>query len=84
MVTRSANDIAVAIGEISAGLKSGFAVKMTAKAHAIGMTQTTFRNASGLPNPGQMTTARDMATLGRALQDQFPKNFTYFSTPSFM
>ena len=57
---------------------------MTAKARALGMSRTTFRNASGLPNPGQMTTARDMATLGRALQEHYPKYFSYFSTPSFV
>ena len=71
LVTRSANDIAAAIGEYLGGSESGFAAKMTAKARALGMSNTTFRNASGLPNPSQVTTARDMARLGRALQDRF-------------
>ena len=57
---------------------------MTAKARALGMSRTTFRNASGLPDPGQVTTARDMATLGRALQEHFPKYYAYFSTKSFV
>ncbi|MBZ0230256.1 MAG: D-alanyl-D-alanine carboxypeptidase, partial [Bauldia sp.] len=83
LVTRSANDIAAAIGERLGGTESGFASKMTAKARAIGMKSTTFRNASGLPDPAQITTARDMALLGRALQDRFPKYFAYFKTPSF-
>jgi D-alanyl-D-alanine carboxypeptidase len=84
IVTRSANDIAVAIGEYLGGSEDGFAVKMTAKARELGMSRTIFRNASGLPNPGQVTTARDMATLGRALQDRFPGYFKFFSTRSFV
>jgi len=83
IVTRSANDIAVAIGEYLAGSEDDFAVKMTAKAHELGMSNTTFRNASGLPNPRQVTSARDMATLGRALQDRFPGYFKFFSATSF-
>ena len=83
LVTRSANDIAAAIGEHLAGSESAFATKMTAKARALGMSKTTFRNASGLPDPAQVTTARDMARLGRALQDRFPQYFAYFTTPSF-
>ena len=84
VVTRSANDVAVAIGEYLAPSESAFADRMTRKAHELGMSRTTFRNASGLPNPGQMTTARDMATLGRALQQHHPEYFSYFSTPSFV
>ncbi len=84
IVTRSANDVAVAIGEYLGGSESAFAQRMTAKAHALGMSNTTFRNASGLPNPGQVTTARDMATLGRALQEHHPAYFSYFATPSFV
>lgn len=84
IVTKSANDVAVAIAEHVAGSENAFAARMTAKAHAIGMTRTTFRNASGLPNPGQMTTARDMAILGRALQDHFPQYYPYFSTRVFV
>jgi D-alanyl-D-alanine carboxypeptidase len=84
VVTRSANDIAVAIGEYVGGSEDAFAVRMTAKARELGMNNTIFRNASGLPNPGQVTTARDMATLGRALQDRFPGYFKFFATPSFV
>jgi D-alanyl-D-alanine carboxypeptidase len=84
IVTRSANDVAVAIAEYLGGTESAFAEQMTRKAHALGMSRTTFRNASGLPNPGQMTTARDMATLGRALQEHHAEYFAYFSTPSFV
>jgi D-alanyl-D-alanine carboxypeptidase len=84
IVTRSANDVAVAIAEYLGGSEGAFAAKMTSTARAIGMTHTSFRNASGLPNPGQLTTARDMATLGRALQDRFPGYFGYFSTASFV
>lgn len=83
LVTRSANDIAAAIGEYLAGSESAFAGKMTAKARAIGMRNTTFKNASGLPDSAQVTTARDMALLGRALQQRFPTYFAYFKTPSF-
>ena len=83
VVTKSANDVACAIGEYLAGSEGAFAVRMTNTAHAIGMSKTTFRNASGLPNPEQMTTARDMALLGRALRDRFPRYFPYFSTASF-
>jgi D-alanyl-D-alanine carboxypeptidase len=84
IVTRSANDIAVAIGEYLGGSEDTFATKMTAKARQLGMSRTIFRNASGLPDPGQVTTARDMATLGRALQDRFPGYFKFFSTRSFV
>ncbi len=83
-VTKSANDIAAAIGEHLAGSESNFARQMTAKARTLGMTSTTFRNASGLPDTGQVTTARDMATLGRALREHYPQYYAYFSTPSFV
>ena len=56
---------------------------MTRKARALGMNDTLYRNASGLPNPEQITTARDQALLGRAIQDRFPKYYRYFATPSF-
>jgi D-alanyl-D-alanine carboxypeptidase len=56
---------------------------MTAKAHALGMTRTTYRNANGLPNTAQMTTARDQARLGIALRQHFPQYYGYFSTRSF-
>ncbi len=83
LVTKSANDAACAVGEFLGGSESGFAVKMTAKARAIGMASTTFRNASGLPDAGQKTTARDMATLGIALREHFPNYYGYFEARSF-
>lgn len=83
LVTKSANDVACAIGEYVGGSRSGFARKMTARARTLGMSKTTFRNASGLPNANQVTTARDMALLGRAIQDHFPKHYKYFATRSF-
>lgn len=83
LVTKSANDAAAAVGELLGGTESHFAEMMTAKARALGMSRTTFRNASGLPNSRQVTTARDMATLGIALQEHFPRQFKYFDTPSF-
>ncbi|MBY0613236.1 MAG: D-alanyl-D-alanine carboxypeptidase [Beijerinckiaceae bacterium] len=83
IVTKSANDVAVTIGENIAGSEGAFAELMTRKARAIGMKNTLFRNASGLPDAEQVTTARDLATLGRAIQDRFPKYYRYFSTRSF-
>jgi D-alanyl-D-alanine carboxypeptidase len=83
IVTKSANDVAVIVGEALGGDEPSFARMMTAKAHALGMKRTTYRNASGLPNDEQITTARDQALLGRALQDRFPKYFHYFATRSF-
>jgi D-alanyl-D-alanine carboxypeptidase len=56
---------------------------MTKKAHALGMSRTVYLNASGLPNDGQLTTARDQALLGRAIQERFPRQYRYFSAPSF-
>ena len=63
--------------------KTDFARLMTRKARALGMSKTTYRNASGLPNDEQLTTARDQATLGRAIQDRFPRYYRYFSTSVF-
>lgn len=83
LVTKSANDVAAAVGEHIAGTESKFAVLMTRKARSIGMSRTTFKNASGLPNSKQVTTARDMATLGIAMREHFPKYFKYFKTRSF-
>ncbi len=84
VVTRSANDAAVAIAENIGGDEDGFAKMMTQKAHALGMTRTTYVNASGLPDDDQITTARDQALLGRAIQDRFPRYYKYFSTESFV
>lgn len=83
LVTKSANDVAAATGEFLGGTESKFAAMMTAKARQLGMTSTTFRNASGLPDDRQVTTARDMAKLGIALREHFPHHYHYFSTRSF-
>jgi D-alanyl-D-alanine carboxypeptidase len=84
LITKSANDMAVAIGERLGGSESEFAAMMTRKARDLGMASTTFRNASGLPDTKQVTTARDMATLGRALREHYPEYFGYFATRSFV
>lgn len=84
LVTLSANDAATALGEmLGGGSEDRFAQLMTAKAHALGMTRTTYRNANGLPNTAQMTTARDQARLGIALRQHFPQYYGYFSTRAF-
>jgi D-alanyl-D-alanine carboxypeptidase len=83
VVTKSANDVAVVIAEHLAGSEDRFAAAMTARAHAIGMTRTQFRNASGLPNKNQLSTARDMAILGKRLMTEFPEQFGYFSRTEF-
>lgn len=83
LVTLSANDVAAAIGENIAGSESAFATRMTKTARSLGMSRTTFKNASGLPNPGQMTTARDMATLSLRIQRDFPQYYPYFKLMSF-
>ncbi len=83
LVTQSANDAAAALGELLGGTEEGFAATMTLRAHGLGMTHTTFRNASGLPNPEQTTTARDLARLASHLIQDFPGEYHYFSTPSF-
>ena len=83
LVTKSANDAAVVIAEALAGSEGGFARRMTKKAEALGMTRTRFRNASGLHNRRQLSTARDMATLARALVVGFPQYYKYFSAKSF-
>lgn len=82
LVTRSANDAAVALAEHIGGTEDSFAAKMTAKAHAIGMLDTHFMNATGLPHAWQVSTARDLALLAwRALYD-FPDYYPYFSAHS--
>src|ERR1700749_308362 len=57
---------------------------MTQRAHALGMANTTYVNASGLPNDGQFTTAKDQALLGRAIYERFPRYYRYFSTEAFV
>ncbi|MCO7738644.1 D-alanyl-D-alanine carboxypeptidase [Brucella intermedia] len=84
MITKSANDVATAVGEYLGGSEERFAQMMTAKARRLGMRNTTFRNASGLPNMAQHTTARDMAILSIALRQHFPNEFSYFSRRSFV
>ena len=83
LVTKSANDAAAALGEMLGGDEDRFAQMMTLRARALGMSRTTFRNASGLPDWGQVTTARDMVILARHLIQDFPAYYHYFSTPSF-
>ncbi len=83
LVTKSANDAAATIAENLGGTESNFAARMTRVAHLIGMAHSTFNNASGLPNPGQYTTARDMATLGLRLMRDFPQYYPYFRITAF-
>jgi D-alanyl-D-alanine carboxypeptidase len=83
MVTLSANDAAAALGELLGGDEARFAQMMTLRARALGMTHTVFENASGLPDPNQVTTASDMALLARHLIQDFPDEYHYFSTPNF-
>jgi D-alanyl-D-alanine carboxypeptidase len=83
ITVKSANDIAVAFAEYLGGSEEAFAAQMTEKARAIGMASTTFRNASGLHDPGQVTTAEDMAKLGVALRKKFPQHFSYFGLRQF-
>lgn len=83
LVVKSANDVAAAVAENLGGTENEFARRMTRTARAIGMNKTTFANASGLPNPAQVTTARDMATLGLRLMRDFPQYYPYFRTQSF-
>ncbi len=83
LVTKSANDAATALGETIGGTEANFAAMMTKRAQALGMNNTVFKNANGLPNPQQVTTARDLATLSRALRRDFPQHYHYFSTSEF-
>jgi D-alanyl-D-alanine carboxypeptidase len=84
MVTKSANDAAVTVAENLGGDEGEFAKLMTHKAHALGMSHTTYVNASGLPDDNQITTAQDQALLGRAIQERFPRYYKYFSTKEFV
>ncbi len=85
LVTKSANDAAAALGEMLAGGdEQRFAQLMTLRARGLGMTHTVFRNASGLPDPDQTSTARDLAWLARHLIQDFPVEYRYFSIPSFV
>lgn len=83
LTVKSANDVAVVLAEAIGGTEARFAQLMTQKARQLGMRQTVFRNASGLPNPSQVTSARDMATLARALVRDYPQYYHYFSAREF-
>jgi D-alanyl-D-alanine carboxypeptidase len=83
VIVRSANDAAVLLAERIAGSEAAFAQAMTTRARMIGMTRSQFRNATGLPDEAQITTARDMAVLARALIREFPQYYGYFSTAGF-
>lgn len=83
LVTQSANDASVVLAEALGGTESNFGKQMTAQARQLGMTRTVYRNASGLPDDDQVTTARDQAILARAIYFNFPEYYRYFSTPSF-
>ena len=84
LVVRSPNDVAVALAELVGGSEPQFAQRMNETAVRIGMTATQYRNASGLPNPGQVTTARDLGVLATALIRDFPQYYGYFQTHDFM
>jgi len=83
VVTKSANDAAAVLAEGMAGSEAAFAERMTHKSRQLGMTSTVYRNASGLPDPEQRTTARDVAQLALALHHDFPREYRYFSTRQF-
>jgi D-alanyl-D-alanine carboxypeptidase len=83
IITRSANDAAVVVAEAIAPDEEDFAKLMTRKARSLGMSRTVYKNASGLPDDDQVTTARDQSILGRAIQERFPRYYKYFSTRSF-
>ncbi len=82
MIVVSGNDAAVALAEAIGGSEEHFAQMMTATAHRIGMTRSEFRNASGLPNAGQVTTARDMAELAMHILESYPEHYHFFGKRS--
>jgi D-alanyl-D-alanine carboxypeptidase len=84
IVTKSANDAAVAVAEGLGHSEGNFAKLMTQEARSLGMTSTTYVNASGLPDDIQVTTAKDQALLGRAIQERFPRYYKYFSIQAFV
>lgn len=84
LAVKSANDVATALGEYLGGSEQAFAAMMTARAHQLGMRGTRFANASGLPDPDQRTTARDMAVLGLALRSRFGHHYHYFAERQFI
>ena len=84
LITKSANDVATVVAENLGKSERNFARLMTRKAKKLGMTRTIFKNASGLPNRGQLSTARDMAILGMAIRKNHPNFFKLFKTKSFV
>ena len=83
LITKSANDVAIALAEAIGGSEGGFVKIMNERARDLGMSKTHFENASGLPDPDQVTTARDMITLGLHLQDDYPAYYPMFASRSF-
>ena len=83
LITKSANDVAVVVAEALGKTEINFAKMMTAKAKSLGMRKTRFRNASGLPNRRQISTARDMAILARRLIKDYPQFYHFFGTQRF-
>ena len=83
VIVKSANDCATVLAEHFAPTEADFAVLMTNTAHKLGMNHTTFKNASGLPNKQQKTSARDMAILAMAVYHHFPQYYKWFSAKSF-
>jgi len=83
IIVQSGNDASIVVAEGLAGSEEAFAAQMTAKAHEIGMSNSTFKNASGWPDPGHTTTARDLATLAAATIRNFPKYYPYYKELSF-
>src|SRR5690349_6607590 len=83
IVIRSANDVAVVVAEALGGTESHFAEMMTARARQLGMRETNYHNASGLPDPLQISTASDLAILGRHLAYDYPQYFPYFALAGF-
>lgn len=83
LAVRSANDVAIVLAEEIGGSEDGFAMMMTAKAQSLGMMSTTYKNASGLPNPDQITTARDQAKLADQLLTRYRKYYHYFGQETF-
>lgn len=83
LITKSANDVAVVVAENIAGDEDTFAEQMTRRARSLGMHRTTFKNASGLPDREQVTTARDLTILARAIEQRFPRYFSLFQTRNF-
>ena len=84
LIVKSANDVATVISEHISGSEREFAKLMTKYAKRIGMKNTTFKNASGLPNRAQLTTARDIATLSRSLIFKFPNYYKLFKSAVFL